>query len=222
MLLKRCEVCGAPVQRGFLCEACWQKLEKESYDFSFERCDSCCSIVPFPGYECRFCEERPGFRLYIICPYEGFARKMVEDLKFNGNRGIASVLSDIFNKTIGKAGLLGEIAVIPVPASRDGIRKRGFDQMKLVSKGIDVKVLDLLEMCESSQQKQLDRAGRIEKMGSIFKLKRKSIPASISNLIVIDDICTTGATLFSAMELFRNTGKNVMGMAFLGNYSQWN
>lgn len=66
----------------------------------------------------------------------------------------------------------------------------------------------LLVAARSRDQRKLGRTGRIGNMRhSLTALAGASMPAAV---IVVDDVCTTGATLFAATEALRTAGAKIV------------
>lgn len=133
---------------------------------------------------------------------------MVELLKFYGRKDCAAGVADVFLHFIMKLGLRGEVALVPIPASRKGRRERGYDQMTLVARhlarrlaraGVDCRVCHAFCRTDSGQQKWLGRKRRLE--GCRLALRNTPVRIGNADIIIIDDICTTGATLLSAIRL---------------------
>lgn len=183
-------------------------LISESYDGFAVRCPNCFCVLPHEGAPCPFCREHPGRRLYVISPYSGKSRQVVELLKFYGRKDCASDVADVFLHFIMKLGLKRGVALVPIPASRKGKRERGYDQMDLVARhlarrlasaGVDCRVCHAFRRTDSGQQKWLGRKGRLE--GCRLALRNPPVRIGNAEIIIIDDICTTGATLLSATRL---------------------
>ncbi|UKI55018.1 MAG: hypothetical protein L6V90_10345 [Treponema succinifaciens] len=73
------------------------------------------------------------------------------------------------------------------------------------------KVLKLLERTEKNQQKKLDRKKRLSSKGKIYAesklLKRLSSENSLpEQVLLIDDVLTTGVTVESCCEILKNAG----------------
>lgn len=56
------------------------------------------------------------------------------------------------------------------------------------------------------EQKKLDARQRIENVSSHIRLKRfpKAVPEKYDCVVLIDDVVTTGATVFSAQKLLKS------------------
>lgn len=104
--------------------------------------------------------------------------------------------------------------IVPIPCSKASFKKRGWDQMKEVSKYLNREVLDLLTVTTNSkvQQKLLDRTDRMKKDNKRFELSKKyNINDLLERLkgrqiILIDDVSTTFSTLTAAYEALKKLG----------------
>lgn len=217
MYLDRCQICSRVLEEGSVCPDCLSELKHESYNNFVVRCPECGEILSYEGEPCDFCQDFPGIRLYKINPYSGINRKIIEYLKFSGYTKLAPVMSAVVSDFIGTLGLQGPVAVVPVPASRSGLKKRGFDQMKLVARVCRFPSRDILVRKSEKTQKILSREERLKGLDTMFGLSSGAVRIPEQNLVVIDDICTTGTTLVSAMKTLSETGKNVIGISWTGS-----
>lgn len=66
-------------------------------------------------------------------------------------------------------------------------------------------IIPLLTRIERKQQKKLGREERLHQMGHLYKLKKniKKIPEEV---VIIDDIMTTGVTLENCAEVLKKAG----------------
>lgn len=104
-----------------------------------------------------------------------------------------------------------------VPATTEARRRRGFDHAELLAQAtarrLGIEAIELFARPRSRDQRELGRRGRIENMRSRIHL----IPgaASPARVIVVDDVCTTGATLFAAADALQTSGaRAVFGATF--------
>jgi competence protein ComFC len=101
-------------------------------------------------------------------------------------------------------------ALVPVPLYHRRHRERGFNQANELARGLaksrKMRVLDCLyRYRETASQTKLNRSARWENMDGAFQLKR-GFDVTGLNLLVIDDVFTTGATANACAQALANAG----------------
>jgi ComF family protein len=144
--------------------------------------------------------------------YRGAARSLVGALKEAGDARTARFLAG----EISRRGLLSSSTalLVPLPPSREGRRRRGFDHSHLLVRALagttGVPRRRLIGRRGGGEQKRLDREGRMENMKGQLYLRGSpgfTAPGSLPREItLVDDVVTTGATLEAAGELLRAAG----------------
>jgi ComF family protein len=93
--------------------------------------------------------------------------------------------------------LAGYDALVPVPLHPKRLRERGYNQAELLARElggrIGLPVLDLLERAKATKpQWDLDKESRLKNLAGAFTAGAETKGLS---LLLIDDVCTTGASL---------------------------
>jgi predicted amidophosphoribosyltransferase len=135
---------------------------------------------------------------------------LVERFKFGSRTDLASVIAPLYHRLLAP---MAPAVLIPVPASRKGRRSRGFDQMKVVCNVMVRRYgylqLDLLGPAGRGEQKFLDRRQRQGREGYRIEGDRHRQVAALLKrgyrFFLVDDIATTGRTVFRCRELLRDT-----------------
>ena len=100
--------------------------------------------------------------------------------------------------------------IIPVPLHRSRRRKRGFNQAEILARelgaatGIPVRTDVLFRVKKTSPQKSLGKKERQANLKGAFAVSGAWKPGK--NVVLIDDIYTTGATLDRAAKMLRKAG----------------
>ena len=99
-------------------------------------------------------------------------------------------------------------AVAFVPASSAARRHRGFDHAELLARGVaqrlDLPCVSPLARPRTRDQRSLSRRARMDNTAGRFEaLPGATVPERI---LLVDDVCTTGATLFDATDALRRAG----------------
>ena len=163
-------------------------------------------MEPF-GYEkptLRRDGERPGS--------PGAVRRIVTVYKDQNERGLARPMAQIMARYLPPRWMGAAPVVTFVPATAAARRRRGFDHAEHLARELSfIAGLDfapLLVAARSRDQRKLGRTGRIGNMRhSLAAMAGASMPAAV---IVVDDVCTTGATLFAATEALRAAGTEIV------------
>ena len=106
--------------------------------------------------------------------------------------------------------------LVPVPLYHLRLRERGFNQAQELAKGLErherTPVLNCLYRCrETNYQSKLGRRARLENLRGAFRLKPGFDVRSL-NLLVIDDVFTTGATAQACAQILRSGGASRIGI----------
>ena len=101
-------------------------------------------------------------------------------------------------------------ALVPVPLYHRRHRERGFNQSYELARGLaskrKVPVLDCLyRYRETVSQTKLERTARWKNMSGAFQMKR-GFDVRGRNLLVIDDVFTTGATVNACAQALAHAG----------------
>jgi competence protein ComFC len=108
-----------------------------------------------------------------------------------------------------------EPILIPIPLSKNRYRERGFNQSELLcreilnldkNKYLKIQKNILVKNKETEHQAKIkDRATRLKNLSNTFEIRNKELIKN-KNIILIDDVTTTGATLNEAKKVLRNAG----------------
>lgn len=137
---------------------------------------------------------------------------------------ISTIVGDILLEELGEKSIMDNFTdpiIIPIPSTFAQENKRGFNPSELISKSIsnliNIQYLDnaLIKTRETKPQKNLNRSTRLNNVKDSMSVNKIYLDRIKNrNLIIIDDIITTGATLLEAKRaLLKGGAKNVMCVA---------
>ncbi len=139
--------------------------------------------------------------------YEGIVRNLVTSFKRAYNPRLVAFVADELADSYVAAGW--SATVVPVPASRSGRRTRGYDQMAAVARSMkrrhSIPFWNGLRRRGGEQQKRLNRSSRASNQASMYRL-RSGLPRG--DIVILDDVVTTGATVRSCADTIRRAGGN--------------
>ncbi len=142
------------------------------------------------------------------------AQKVIWLLKYRKIKSAAEPLAELIYERLMEASLpIGSEAskyiLIPIPLSPKRLKERGFNQTELISELLSKKSNFpvcknvLIKIKETGSQVSLkDRIKRLENLKGSFSLKNPELIKG-KNIILIDDVSTTGATINEAMKVLR-------------------
>ncbi len=154
-------------------------------------------------------------------------KKALWALKYSHRRDMAAKLGDfassyLIEELADKAAFehFTEPLLVPIPLSSSRMRKRGFNQAELLARAIaacdknyfSVEAGALVKTRETKSQMQITvRSERLGNLRGCFAVKNPNLIKS-RNIILIDDITTTGATMQEARKVLLAIGaKKVIG-----------
>ncbi len=196
-----CADCAAPISHGWLCPACHKDLEW----IEAPRCDTCSH--PFDGtmddFVCVNCRGRAFHFDCAVAPLRsrGSLREIVHRFKYGRELWLVQPLADFLEKGLADSRLAGRTfdGVIGVPLHPRRKREREFNQSEVLGKELAKRTgwqyLDALERLRYTvTQTHFDRDHRMQNLRNAFRV-RQNAPVSGKNLLLVDDILTTGSTL---------------------------
>lgn len=166
--------------------------------------------------------------IYALFDYrDDTIRNMIWSLKYRKNKKIAKIFAQIFYDF-----LMEEFAdlkiysnfenpiLIPIPIHKKLRRKNGYNQTELLAKEL-YKIGDLFDSLQNKNlvkvkntphQTKLPRNKRLENIKGAFAVKNTEMIKN-KNIVLLDDVTTTGATLKEAQKILIKAGaKKVIGI----------
>lgn len=138
-----------------------------------------------------------GRSLYV---YGGDVRESISRFKFHGRREYADFYGhDIITHLGSFINWSRADIIIPVPISKEKMEQRGYNQADLIAErissytGIPVESSLVTRIRNTSPMKELTRTERMKNLKGAFKIG--AIDVKCRNVLIVDDIYTTGSTL---------------------------
>jgi len=140
-----------------------------------------------------------------IGSYDGSLRAIVHALKYGKRRSIARPLAARMRAYTGDVLVHSDI-VVPVPLHRSRRRLRGFNQAEELAKYLGIpRQLALRRRRATPSQTDLPAAQRHRNVREAFALARGADVRGL-RVAIVDDVCTTGATLEACARVLRESG----------------
>lgn len=209
-----CPICGKRLlsEEEILCLACnlhlprtdtWQNPEDSEMAKLFWHSIpimKCCSLFHYHGHT----------------P----ASSLIYQLKYNQHSEIGPAMGRLLAHEAQKIDFFADIdGIVPIPLATKRIRERGYNQSEAIAQGLhDVTQIDILKHLitrKSFNESQTDknRWERNNNVKNVFALTPDYAPNGCKaatlvdkHLLIVDDVCTTGATIISCCkELLKAT-----------------
>ncbi len=137
---------------------------------------------------------------------DSLVQTLMTQLKYHHNKKVGILFGQLMGEAIAIEQKFKPIdLLIPIPILHSKINSRGYNQSQVIAEGIhqvwNRPILNnvLIKKNWSNSQTKKNRKARLQQVPDLFMLK---YPKSIEgkNLLLVDDVLTTGATLEAAIE----------------------
>lgn len=220
---KYCVGCGK--EGNYFCDQCSSKIKTVA-----QVCPVCEKASPF-GQTHPNCQSRYVMNGFVsFFPYDGMIKEAIHKLKY---KFVTDLIKDlmrivfdnlkkeedkkyqVFKKYLGEK----KPAVVPIPLHWYKENTRGFNQAQLIARFISLyykiplntKVLKRKKWTIS--QTDLSEKERKKNVENIFSVSPNILISQYPNILLIDDVWTTGSTLKSAGNVLKRAGvKEVWGL----------
>jgi ComF family protein len=194
-------------------------------------CIKCVYNLPYSYFEKE--KENEVFNLFLgrvpiefataLCLFSstGTIRDLLHQLKYGGQSEIGIKLGNILGKSLLESEFFTKPdVIIPVPMHPKKLKKRGYNQAEMIAIGVseilDVPIqtqglLKILNTKTQTKKSKFDRWLNVEKS---FR-SSQDVTISNKNILLIDDVVTTGATLEACSSSLYNMGNNKISLATL-------
>jgi ComF family protein len=156
--------------------------------------------------------------------YGGAISSAIGRFKYDPRPDLARPLGDLLWRAIERhARELSGAVVVPVPLHRARLAERGFNQSALLAHRVSRRLgaplrPALARVRDTPQQTTLDKEARIANVAGAFRVRRPSYVEGLA-VLVIDDVCTTGATLAECARVLRQAGARSVTSAVVARTS---
>jgi len=212
----QCPICCEPQATDNVCVNCFSSIS-----FLAASCKKCQEPFEYhvPGVEvCQNCSaimNELDFYDQMICAmkYNEVIKNLVVRFKNQHDFGLAK----LFTKwIINRKKFDSDYIIVPVPLFKKRIIKRGYNQSLILAKCLaesaGMKYMNVLERTrDTNSQATKTIQERADNVKNAFALNKKYLEfVRGKNFIILDDVITTGATLFECAKILHKGGaKNI-------------
>ncbi|WP_245150595.1 ComF family protein [Pollutimonas harenae] len=206
-----CGLCHDSARGGQLCSYCYQAVT-QSMTTGVPRCQVCQLALDSRG-GCPDCDQHaPAFdRVIAAFDYAAPGDLLIYRLKVERQFTSASMLAGLLADAVQASSLTlpESLVLVPVPASRAALLRRGFNPAAEIAYGLARRLNRpcrpglVLRAREGAKQSQLGRLARMRSTQSLYACAQHLQGAHIA---VVDDVLTTGSTLHSIAQALKAAG----------------
>ena len=182
----------------YSCLSCKNQFKK----LSKERCQNCNKELHRDTcIDCKLWMKKGYIPKHLaIYHYEENMKDYFSRYKFMGDYCLRKTFQkDIKNKL--KPFLTKGFTIVPVPLSEERLAERGFNQVEGLIEGIPYQ--DIFEKRDIEKQSSKTREERLSQDNAFCLKEGINLPDKI---IIVDDIYTTGSTLYQMVQLLEGIG----------------
>ena len=203
-------------QEQLICFSCQDKVEQNLPPF----CASCGRHLTTEAIEKNTCLSCSAYaenfyfdRAFSPCTYTGTIKKLIHEFKYSGKDYLGKPLGKLMHTFIRNYQLPIEHLdfLIPIPLHKSRQRDREFNQAEILSQEVanefDKKVLvdALVRVKPTKTQTELTFQERCQNVEKSFSVTKPDLIKD-ANILLIDDVLTTGATSSEAARCLKEAG----------------
>ena len=197
-----CGICGK-FSEEFLCKKC-EILLKSQAKFKIEK------------------QENEVFEEHLyIFSYEGIIRKMILNYKFQEKSYLYSTFVNFLLKNEKFFEFIKKYdTIVPVPISQKRQRQRGYNQSELIARklakeaNLSLAHRNLKKIKNIIEQSKLNKIQRQRNIQGAYELRKKEQLAE-KNILLFDDIYTTGSTVKECCKILKQAKPKKIGVLTL-------
>jgi len=198
-------------KNNLICQACWDKIEYNLPPF----CNICGRRTLEAEGFCKACSKREyGFdRAWSVVNYSGVIRQLIHLFKYQNQpslaRPLAGLMIGFFNTYHLERFKFDCLVAIPLSPAR--LREREYNQSELLAAELGRLVnlgepLNILKRIKHTPfQSGLKENQRFANVQGAFEIRKKE-KLTHKNILLVDDLLTTGATCSEAAGILKQAG----------------
>lgn len=197
-----CAACGSELND------CTQKSDEQSPFYAF-LCEKCRKTVDICSEVKHMQRGKTSVDAYSAVYYSFAVKELILKLKYQNNFNAGEVLGDLMIKALNRDKIDFDYVTF-VPSGQSAMKKRGYNQSRMLALTISRKFRVPLVDCIYKAKETKDQIGlggymRWYNLKGNFKIKRIN---KIKNkkILLVDDVITTGATAFYCSEALIQNG----------------
>jgi ComF family protein len=229
---KTCLACKTKLEHracvdSVVCAGCWAGIKKNQPPF----CRTCGRHLEAPeaasGHTCSRCSRRQVHfdRAFSPCLYEGILKGLIHEFKYQGKDYLGKSLSRLLIEFIQEYNVPMQYidTIIPMPLHPAKLREREFNQAEVLSRHVAAafdktmfpRALRRHRYTRPQVEMDQEQERLLNVQGSFSPDKKIDIRGK--NILLIDDVLTTGATSSEGARALKQAGAAMVLVLTLAN-----
>lgn len=211
-----CISCGKDDE--WICEKCLNKISFKN----IQVCPYCEKRITPNGYTCFECKKKYSLDgLLVAASYKDkFVSQAIHLYKYRFAEKISEPLGKIILESLRQSEMPLPDMIIPIPLHPRRLRWRGFNQSELLAEYLGQKITPGFPIEVSNnlirrirytepQMKIKNKLQREKNIRNAFEITQKnSDKIKNKRVLLVDDVITTGATIFECAKMLKKSGAN--------------
>lgn len=207
-----CAHCGVSVRAGWICSTCRADIRP----VTDPKCETCSHS--YPGMDehrsCANCGDRQFYfdTAVGVMQGRGVLRDLIHHFKYGHAAWLAEPLAELLAEGLDDQRLVDRTfdGIVPVPLHPKRQREREYNQAELLAREMGRKTgLSVRNVLQRTRytvtQTHFDRQQRMQNLREAFSLRQNASVLGL-NLLLVDDVFTTGSTLDECARVLISAG----------------
>ena len=216
VLPRACAVCGRTLLRHerFLCPECLADLPR-TYFSNMRRNQMADRFNDLVQWSLSGAEGPPGYifatSLFFYRSSTGYSN-ITRRLKYHSDLGIGRYFANMLGEELSQSNLYSDVdVVLPVPLHWLRRWTRGYNQAEVIARsvashlGAEVRTDILRRTRRTHSQALLTLDEKTVNVSGAFSVRNDAGLSKYNHSLIVDDVFTTGATLFSCFKVLKET-----------------
>lgn len=151
-------------------------------------------------------------KLVSLWPFEDEVQKVIHDFKYAGMKSLGDQIGgEMAQLLLAEPEYVQSDLIVPVPLHKTRMRQRGYNQSTILSRAISqsiqvpVESKVLMRIRNTKSQANLNAEQRQRNVDGAFQTRAPE-PVVGKTILLVDDVCTTGATLSGCARALLRAG----------------
>ncbi len=218
-----CNVCNSEIFSGYFCLDCEKQIER----INENKCNHCGRATAYPVNYCDSCiEKNINFNFSrSVFNYKPPISNLIQRFKYGAQKYHGRYFAEELYKIFLKENFPCDLVTF-VPMSEERFEETKYNHAEVIASefsklsGIELS-LSIKKVKETPRQATLSLNERLKNLKSAFRVNKKAVKDK--NVIVIDDVLTTGATCDTISKLLKKNGAQsviVLTVASVSKYDK--